>query len=360
MPQRFVLLAGKKALPIIRDEGLDPDRVQIVAGAAGGPKWLVLYGLDRWLFGEFCKDRKEPLHLIGSSIGSWRFAAASVNDPVSGIDNFKAAYFRQRYSDRPTAAEVSRETRRVLEGFIGEDEIRQILSHPWYRPAVLAVRCRGAALAGEAVFSQTAALGVAALCNAVFRPSLRYFFQRTLFYHPAGNGFWGGFPDFPEQRVALNEANFHQAVMASGAIPLVMAGVSDIPGASPGVYRDGGIIDYHLNLPFPCETDRMVFFPHYAGHIIPGWFDKKVAWRKPVSDYLEKVVLVAPSPEFVAGLPLRKIPDRKDFQIFRGRDADRVDAWKTVVDQSRLLADDLHEAVDSGKIRALVRPFSPE
>ena len=104
MAQRFVALAGKKALPVIRDEGLDPERVQIVAGAAGGPKWLVLYGLDRLLFGRFFKDRKNPLHLIGSSIGTWRFAAASVSDPVSGIERFKEAYFSQRYSPRPTPA----------------------------------------------------------------------------------------------------------------------------------------------------------------------------------------------------------------------------------------------------------------
>ncbi len=357
MSQRFVVLAGRKALPIIRDEGLDPARVQVVAGAAGGPKWLVLYGLDRWLFGEFFKNRQAPLHLIGSSIGSWRFAAASAKNPVSCLDNFKEAYFRQRYASKPTAAEVSLETRGVLDGFIGEDEIRQILSHPSFRPAILTVRCRGTALASETVFPQTAALGVAALCNAVARSSLRFFFRRTLFHHPAGNGFWGGFQDFPEQKVVLNEANFRDAVMASGAIPLVMSGVSDIPGAPPGVYRDGGIIDYHLNLNFPCDSEELVLFPHYAGHVIPGWFDKKVSWRKPVSDYLDNVVLVAPSPDFIAGLPMGKISDRKDFGIFHGRDDERLKSWQKVVDQSRRLADDFEEAVGAGKIRALVQSF---
>jgi hypothetical protein len=357
MPQRFVILAGRKALPIIRDEGLDPDRVQVVAGAAGGPKWLVLYGLDRWLFGEYFKDRRAPLHLVGSSIGSWRFAAASVKEPVSGIDNFKVAYFRQRYSARPSAAEVSKETRQVLDGFIGDVETRQILAHPSFRPAILTVRCRNLALASESVPLQAAALGFAALCNAASRTSLRFFFQRTLFHHPAGNGFWGGFDDFPERKIGLNERNLREAVMASGSIPLVMAGVSDIPGAPRGVYRDGGIIDYHLNLKFPCDSDRLVLFPHYADHVIPGWFDKKVAWRKPVFDYLDNVVLVAPSPEFVAGLPQGKISDRKDFQIFSGRDDERIKSWQTIVDQSMRLAEDIHEAIGTGMIRDLVKPL---
>ncbi len=38
----FIVKAGSQALEIIRDEGLRPERVRVVAGAAGGPKWLVL------------------------------------------------------------------------------------------------------------------------------------------------------------------------------------------------------------------------------------------------------------------------------------------------------------------------------
>lgn len=358
MANRFVVLAGRKILPIIRDEGLNPDRVQIVAGAAGGPKWLVLYGLDRWLFGELFKDRREPLHLIGSSIGSWRFAAVSVNDPVSGIDRFKEAYFRQRYSANPGPEEISREVGRVLERYIGDDEIRQILDHPSFRMSMLAVRCRNHALASEFFPRQAVALGIAAACNAVARPWLRFFFERTLFHHPAGNGFWSGFTDFIEQRVALGKENFRRAMMASGSIPLVMSGISDIPGAPEGVYRDGGIIDYHLNLPFPCDPDRIVFFPHYTNRIVPGWFDKKVFWRRPVANYLDNVLLVAPSPDFIVGLPLAKISDRGDFKRFTGRDDDRIRYWQTVVDQSRRMAADFQEAVGSGRIREQVRPLA--
>jgi len=357
MSKDLLFFAGEKALSMIRDNGLSADGVQIVAGAAGGPKWLVLYGLDRRLFGQFFKDRKEPLHLIGSSIGSWRFAAAAVKDPLLAIDRFKEAYIAQRYSARPSPAEVSQEGRRVLDGFLGDEEIRQILAHPSFRPAILTVRCRRPALASESPFRQAAALGWAAVSNAVARPWLRFFFERTLFQHPAGNNFWPGFDDFPERRLDLTEANFRAAVMASGSIPLVMAGVRDIPGAPAGVYRDGGIIDYHLNLPFPGDPDRLVLFPHYAAGVIPGWFDKKVTWRGPVAANLDRVLLLAPSAEFVAGLPLGKIPDRRDFKLFSGRDGERVRYWNTVIERSRRLAEEFGEAVDSGNIRQLVQPF---
>ena len=44
------ILAGPKALAELREHGLSPARVRVFVGASGGPKWLVLYGLDRVLF----------------------------------------------------------------------------------------------------------------------------------------------------------------------------------------------------------------------------------------------------------------------------------------------------------------------
>ena len=49
-------------------------------------------------------------------------------------------------------------------------------------------------------------------------------------------------------RVALSESNLADSILATGSIPMVLSGVSDIAGAPPGIYRDGGVIDYHLEL----------------------------------------------------------------------------------------------------------------
>jgi len=87
----FIIKAGPKALALIRDEGLRPERIRVMAGAAGGPKWLVLYHLDRLLFSSFFKVRATPLHFIGSSIGAWRFAALSQPDPLDALDRFRDA-----------------------------------------------------------------------------------------------------------------------------------------------------------------------------------------------------------------------------------------------------------------------------
>ena len=72
---------------IIRERGLRAEDVDIIPGASGGAKWLALAGLDRFLFGEFfAAERTRPLHLIGSSIGSWRMAAFAQRDPVAALE----------------------------------------------------------------------------------------------------------------------------------------------------------------------------------------------------------------------------------------------------------------------------------
>jgi hypothetical protein len=38
--------AGTRAIEFLRDEGLDAERIHVLAGASGGPKWLVLSGMD--------------------------------------------------------------------------------------------------------------------------------------------------------------------------------------------------------------------------------------------------------------------------------------------------------------------------
>jgi hypothetical protein len=50
MPQNINIFAGKNAFSLIRKKGLSPDLIEVIAGAAGGPKWLILYHLDKFIF----------------------------------------------------------------------------------------------------------------------------------------------------------------------------------------------------------------------------------------------------------------------------------------------------------------------
>ena len=59
--------------------------------------------------------------------------------------------------------------------------------------------------------------------------------------------------------------------------------------------------------------------------------------------------------EFVARLPGGKIPDRNDF--YRMPNDERLRVWRTVVDESRRLADELRELIATGRVGDAVRPL---
>ncbi|PKL37493.1 MAG: alpha/beta hydrolase [Spirochaetae bacterium HGW-Spirochaetae-1] len=353
MQKNIEVYAGVKALEIIHDEGLRPERVKIMAGAAGGPKWLVLGSLDRVIFGSFFSGRTSPLFLLGSSIGAWRFAALARTDGMRALDLLEEAYLRQSYGPRPSPGEVTAEGWRVLDRYLGGRAEMEILNHPFLRLNIMADRSR-LLTSSDSKALLLPALGLAALCNAASRSSMGYFFERTLFFDSRDMPPFIDMDGFTLHRIPLNGENLRDAVMASGSIPLAMSGVRDIAGAPGGIYRDGGMLDYHLDISYGI-AESLVLYPHFHHRIVPGWFDKTLPWRRASEANTANVVMVCPSREFIANLPYGKIPDRKDFKLFRGRDGERVRYWEKVVEMGRVLGEEFMEAVESGSIKEGVR-----
>jgi hypothetical protein len=345
--------AGSKAIQILQDEGLDPARIKVVAGASGSAKFLVLTGIDRILVSLF-KDRTTPLYLIGTSIGAFRMAAFCQKDPLEAIKRLEQEYIAQQYCLSPTRQEVTRETRRILDAYIDDEKIPAMLHHPVMKINFLSNRCKGL-LKQEQLILQWAGLALAAGVNLLSRKSLGYFLERALFCGPGPPPPFAAMDQFPINRYELTPANFKAALLSSGSIPVAMEGVSDIDGAL-GLFRDGGILDYHLDIPFLPESDGLVLYPHFYQTITPGWFDKGLH-RSPCEKNMENVVLVAPSNRFVKSLPLGKIPDRKDFMTFKGKDAERKALWRIVIKQNKIMGDEFFEAVQSGKIGQIVQPL---
>ena len=340
----------------IKDGGLGADDIKVMAGAAGGPKWLIFGHLDRYLFGSYFQSRKEPLYLIGSSSGAWRFASASQADPLAAMQRFEDAYIGQTYEGIPTPIEVSAEADKIVTHLLGKQGTREILSHSFLRLSFMTARARGWA-GSEQRFKLFAGLCMAVLGNFVSRRFLGWFFERGLFYDPRNVPPFAGMQCLPLHTIPLSTENLGKGLLASGSIPWVMAGVKDIPGAPAGTYRDGGVTDYQMDIPFLNGQDGIVLYPHYQERVIPGWLDKKIAWRKPNAANMANVLLLAPSPDFVESLPDKKIPDRDDFYTYKGRDKERVDKWKQAVAISLRLVDEFVEAVESGKINQIAQPL---
>jgi len=324
-----------------------------MAGASGGAKWLVLSKLDRVVADTIIPRLREPVYLIGSSIGAWRFACYAQDRPLEAIARFEEAYLGQTYSDDPDRDEITAKSREILRYVLGETGAAEILSHPKFRMNVMTVRSRHVTASEQPALLVPGLLAAAAL-NAVTRRSLGVFFDRVLFYDSRDLPPFFDARGFPLSQVELNEANLEDAIVATGSIPMVLSGVRDISGAPRGIYRDGGVIDYHLDLP-QSAPDKLTLYLHFIDRIVPGWFDKKLSWRKPDPSNIDRTILVSPSVEFVSRLPYAKIPDRRDFLNFEPEQ--RVRAWRTVVDMCDELADEFHEVLEKDQLAARLEPL---
>lgn len=327
------LRAGDEARATIAREGVRSELFGTMLGASGGPKWLALAGLDRFLAAEFFRDREKPLALLGTSIGTWRHAIHAQADPVAALDRFLEAYLAQRYSARPGIDELTREAERLLDVLLGNDGAAEIADNPLFRTHVLAARCRGL-VARDSRASLLAGLAIAATLNIASRQSLSLSFERAVFAPGGESSFrFDGLPSFD---APLDAGNLRDVLLATAAVPLVFAARRDIAGAPPGTYRDGGITDYHFDLDFEAPRG-LVLYPHFTGEIVPGWFDKSLAWRRARGPLAARTLLVAPSPAFLASLPAKAVPDRRDFARFD--DATREKFWRVAVTEGSRLAE---------------------
>ncbi|MEO1247094.1 MAG: patatin-like phospholipase family protein [Pseudomonadota bacterium] len=353
MTRLLVFRAGPAAYDSIRKHGFDAARVGTLAGASGGAKWLALSQLDRVLASEILPRLVAPVHTIGTSIGAWRFACLAQQDPLGAIERFEEAYIEQTYSDKPDRLEITKKSREILDAIVRDESLDFILAHPVLRMHIMTVRSRRL-LAGESTPLLMAGLAAAAGLNAVSRRSLAAFFERALFYDQRDIPPFFNIGDFPMQRVPLSRDNLKPAILATGSIPLVLQGVTDIPGAVPGTYRDGGVIDYHLDLPH-SEADRLTLYLHFYDFLKPGWFDKRLSWRRASAANTANTLLVSPSVDFAAALPNGKIPDRHDF--VRYSHGERVAAWRATVDRCRALADEFADVLATDKLAERLQPL---
>ena len=293
------------------------------------------------------------MHLIGSSIGSWRMACLAQRDPIAALGRGHRAYiYEQRYSPKPSAAEVGAVLGRALDLLLGPTGVDEILSHPWARLHVITAEGRGlAASSRRPVLAAGLALAIAG--NLVTRRALSLQMRRWIFHSAGEHTPFAHLADLPTRHAALTRENLRDALLASGAIPLLVDGVR-IPGTEGGVHWDGGVLDYHLDLDFG-RGDGLVLYPHFYGHVVPGWFDKSLRWRRAGATNFRRALLIAPSAAFIASLPGGKIPDRSDFYALS--EAERMRRWQAVVDASEALGVELRELVETGRIAERIQAW---
>ncbi|MBB3176402.1 phospholipase [Variovorax sp. Sphag1AA] len=343
------IYAGPTAREHIAANGLRPQDVRTIPGAAGGPKGLILGPIDRFLFGDWLPQSTQSVDLVGASIGAWRLANACLQDTKDAFVQFEQGYIHQHFEVPPgqkrlTARQVSAQFGEGLRDFYG-GRVDEVLLHSRYRLHV--ITARGRHILGREGKARTPVgyLG-AFITNSVHRKSLGAWLERVVFSTP-GAALPFGTRDFRTRQVDLIKGNFELALQASCSIPFMLEAVHDIPGAPRGAYWDGGITDYHLHLDY-MNADGIVLYPHFQKAVVPGWLDKALKWRHKATDFLDRTVVLAPSPEWVRSLPNGKLPDRNDFVRYGNDVPARIKAWSTAAKESQRLADEFAEFLHRG------------
>ena len=358
------LYAGPKALAHIRSHGLQPQDIATIAGAAGGPKGLILGPLDRFVFGQWLPQSSQPIDLVGASIGAWRLATACLQDCVPAFERLERDYIAQHYElepgrKRPTADQVSREFGRSLSLFYG-GRIEELLSHPRYQLHVMTSRGIGLLTREHPVFTPLGYAG-AYVTNLISRGLMDAWLERVVFSSSsAGQPHTLPFAtsDYRTCQVLLSADNFMPAVQASCSIPFVLRAVHNVPAAPRGAYWDGGITDYHLHLDYrsPRPGPGIVLYPHFQRQVVPGWLDKALKWRHKATPFLDSMLLLAPDPDWVRRLPNGKLPDRTDFTRYANDLPARIQVWSTAARASEQLASEFAhwlQRPDPGQVQAL-------
>lgn len=351
-PSSLRLRAGPEALAHIQQHGLQAQDITHITAAAGGPKWLILGRLDRYLFGEWLRTAPQRIHTIGASAGAWRMATAAQADVTAAFDRFEQAYIEQRYQERPNAAEVSRQGGIILNALLGENGIEQILAHPRLQLHAVAARCLGHCAASHP-HREALGLGLASLENFISRARLARHFERVLIHAP-GERLQLQPDAFTTHHVAMTADNARDALMATASIPRVMQRVGAIEGAPLGPYTDGGLIDYHMDLPM-TQQPGLILMPHFSSRVTPGWLDKFVPWRR--AKNLQRTLLIHPSEELLQRLPNQKIPDRNDFLRYEARDDARIRDWRQAIAESQAMADEFEALIATGRVAERVEPL---
>lgn len=346
---RFLTVkAGPRALAHLQSHGLAPNDVDLMLGASGGPRWLVLSHLDRYFIDWFA-GRQRPLFLVGASSGAWRFGCYAQQQARAALERLEQVYVEQAYPPDPSPTYILGRCAEMQNFVLGQNGVRESLSHPYVRLNLVTALARG--WAGKPDYRQGLGFGLAALANMAGRHHLGRVCPRVLFSDPRDRPVWP-LDDLETHLVELTPDNLQPALVASGAIPWLIRGVRDIAGGPPGIYRDGGVIDYHFDLPF--AGPGLALFAHFSPRHVPGWFD--TYWPKRQPRHLDHLVMLHPSPQFVARLPFARVPDREDF--YRLDDQTRFEVWRKAVEAGRWLVDEFHALVESGDWARVARPLT--
>ena len=152
----------------------------------------------------------------------------------------------------------------------------EIINNDVFIAHFIVAKCDGF-VASENKLKQGIGLVKSMLSNRIGRSLLTSQYERYIFQHKHSDLVIHDPYNFSTTKLNLSQNNIKGALLASGAIPMVMQGIRDIAECPQGMYRDGGIVDYHFDFEIKKDTQCL---PILATAVYNGGQDSAIDFIK--------------------------------------------------------------------------------
>lgn len=292
-----------------------PDKFTVFAAPASGPRGFTTMGFDTAFF-QMAIDSK--IHgnkwFLGGSTAALRFccliSSIIVNHNLS--NSMREHFTDMTYKAGDTPQVLSPMMEQLINICAPEELIDKIVSHPDLHLAIMVAHFDPCYISYPDWRLKMVFLSLF-LLNLVRPGQMSKFYKRTCFYTgPEPPPF---FDDKTVEFCPITARNLKSVLKATTCVPFVSERVSSIHGLdAAGLFYDGAICDYHMNVCITNPDYQMLFLGDVPDkHIKQSFFDVIVPWKGAPDSYFENCSVIKPSDLFVDKILGKRLPNVSDW-----------------------------------------------
>jgi hypothetical protein len=290
------------------------DYFKAFSAPASGPRGFVTMGFDHH-FVDMASSGNVKGHkwFLGGSTAALRFVAliASIVSSSDKTSVLKEHFTEMTYNKGDTPQVLSPMMSSLYEKIAPPCIVDSVVSHPYFHLAVM-VCSFPSYCADWADWRLKLYFARLFIANLIYPGLCNKYYSRICFY--TGNEPPPFINDKCIKFEPLTADNFYQVLRATTCIPFVSERVTDIDGVGSGLYYDGAICDYHLNVKVHTPEFLMLFLGDVPDHKVKGtFFDALLPWRQLPVDYFKFCCRLFPTQLFVQKIPGGQVPDVSDW-----------------------------------------------
>ena len=289
------------------------DNFRVYSAPASGPRGFVTMGFDNAFF-EMVKQNKikSTKWFVGGSTAALRFCCliSSIVENKNLTDSMREHFTEMTYKQGDTPQVLSPMMEELID--ICAPSAEKLVTHPQFHLAIMVAHFDPCYITYKDWSLKMVFLSLFFL-NLILPKQMSKFYKRTCFYTgPEPPPF---ITDPSIEFCPITANNLKSVLRATTCVPFVSERVESIPGLeAKGLFYDGAICDYHMNV---CITDpeyQMLFLGDVPDeHVKQSFFDVIIPWRGAPASFFQNCSVIKPSHQFVESICGKRLPNVSDW-----------------------------------------------